>query len=288
MGREAAYPTADPTTATLTELQKQLRDAHRVLVLDGDGSEATLSSGELTVNFGQNKGRGVVVINPETGTADDLTDINQGSEAADEGNVLYIIVKSGDTITGKSTGNLSHKANRVMDNEKTVYAYFCDGTVWLPVGGSDIPLGASNYIFKMNVAGDDYEWVDPQTVAGSTTSDKLTGGSHSYSTSTERDLPSSSLVVDIPAIATVIVTGSLVGYCDVAAKHGSFWVNVGGVNYSIAAKIGTTSVASAAIMGVFENVPAGTVTVKLREKPEFGGNAVNVDQWVYTVLVIVE
>jgi len=132
-------------------------------------------------------------------------------------------------------------------------------------------------------------WRDPKTLRGAVTTDELFGTSgYSYGTSTERDVPSSSLTVDIPATATVIVHGSIVAYCSTGGKHGSFWVNVGGVNYDVSSKIGTPTIATAPLIGIFENVPAGTVEVKLREMPVYDGNNVNVDQWAYIVDVIIE
>ena len=290
---EATYPSTDPVVATLAELKKRLRDSRRLIALDGDGTAATLVSGELTVDFGENQGRGVVVINPETGVVDDITGINTGSETANEGAILICRVASGDTITFKNTGNIDIESD--FDQKETgispASVWFCNGTAWEMIAGAgDISLGASLYILQMNTAGDDYDFVDPKTVRGATTRFNLYNSTgYSNPGSSWRDAPGSSVSVDIPATATIIVTGVIGARAAAIGNHTyDLQGSIGGVLTGPVFQRGYQNTWEPIPFHFFkENVPVSTVTVLLREREQYAA-AMNVDYITYSVLVIVE
>ncbi|MCP4141623.1 MAG: hypothetical protein GY755_15305 [Chloroflexi bacterium] len=193
------------------------------------------------------------------------------------------------TYTAVTGGTLSAAQwnTGVRDNLTALWTYTTAGDIEYATSSSTLArlgIGAAGQVMLTNSGATAPEWA-----SGLVSTDSLTDtNSYSYSTTTERDVPNSSKSVTVATTSTIIVVGSLVGYCAVAGKHGSFWVNVDGSNYAVEAKVGASVLTTASLLGIFTGVSSGSITVKLREKPGFGGNAVSVDRFSYTVLVIPE
>ena len=275
--------------ATAANMDRTVRDAHRLIALDG--GTKTLSSGELTVDFTALNGVGKVTVNPESGVADDLTGINTGSEADDNGAILYVEIATGDTITAKDSGNLTLDGDFSLDSEYLLYAFYCNGTEWKLAGGAGgVKKGVSLYILRMNAAGDDYSFVNPQTVKGIVTPVKhFNNTGHSYASSTERTMPNSTKNITVPALSTVIVIGMLTVRAAAVGNHTvDFKGNIDGGNVDGTFQRGYQSTWDT--IGFHfskENVAAGSVDVLLRESEQYS-STYNVDLISYTVFIIPE
>lgn len=190
--------------------------------------------------------------------------------------VLYPFSAVGDILYASALDELSVLSN---PTDPGILVNFAGTPAYL-----EAAAGTALQFLRVNQTRTGFEF----SAGGLSVNSKSVTSGYSYATSAERDVPNSLLSVTVDVTSTIVVYGHLVGYCSTNAKHGWFWVNVNGVNYSTAAKLGTSAVVTIALFGVFTGISAGSKTIKLREKPEFGGNAVNVDQFAYSVFVIPE
>ena len=96
-------------------------------------SVATISSGAIDIGRDSGKLAGFVIIAAESGTADDLTDINNFVYGYQD---LTILADAGDTITVKNTGNINITEDLVLtDSQAAMLFYNIVSNSWEVKGG---------------------------------------------------------------------------------------------------------------------------------------------------------
>ncbi len=113
---------------------------------------------------------------------------------------------------------------------------------------------------------------------------------HTYNSTTERDMPNSSLSVTVNQTSTVIVHGWVLISTSTGNQQAELIVNIDGTSSSGESLFEGSSrgITPVSIVGYQTGVTAGTKTVKIRERQNFGGNTYTVYRIFYNVLVIPE
>lgn len=167
----------------------------------------------------------------------------------------------------------------VRDNFAALWPYSSVGDMaYLSAPGvlSPIAKGANGSFLKINGSGN-IIWA----TSGIATASKQHASSHTYNSSTWRDMPNSSGTIVLSQTSTIQVTAAIVNYTTSGTGFRNFVVRINGVDsgiqFSETYQSGQTITTTA--LGFAASVPAGTITIVIREQAAAGDYTVERFMW---------
>lgn len=158
------------------------------------------------------------------------------------------------------------------------------GYLWM--NGSGVPAwltGSANYVARWNSGGTPtaFPWLSMDYHYDAT--------GHSYSTNAWRDMPNSSKNVAVAATSTIICIGFVNEYGTGSYGFCRVKFNINGTDIDWAESYRTYGISEEipmVVVGMLAGVPAGTQTIKLRER--CGAAGYTIDDLRYAIIIIPE